>query len=79
MIRYFAAHPTAANLLMIALLAMGALSIPNIRRETLPDFSPDEVQVSAIYPGATAQEVEEAICRRIEEECDDVENIQEVR
>ncbi|MCA9449347.1 MAG: efflux RND transporter permease subunit, partial [Candidatus Omnitrophica bacterium] len=79
MIRFFAAHPTAANLLMIGLLAMGALAIPGIRRETLPDFSADEVQVTAVYPGATAQEVEEAISRRIEEECDDVENIEEVR
>jgi len=79
MIRFFAAHPTAANLLMVALLAMGAFSIPSLRRETLPDFSADVVQVSAVYPGATAEEVEEAICRRIEEECDDVENIKEVR
>ncbi len=79
MIRFFAGHPTAANLVMVALLSMGILSIPGIRRETLPDFSADEVQVTAIYPGATAQEVEEAISRRIEEECDDVENIEEVR
>ena len=38
MIRYFAGHPTAANLLMIAFLAMGLIGLPNLKRETFPDF-----------------------------------------
>ena len=65
MIRFFSQHPTAANLLMIAFLVVGALSTPFIIRETQPDFAPSEVEVRILYPGATAQEVEEVVCRRV--------------
>lgn len=67
MIAYFAKHPTAANLLMLVFIVMGVSSISSLRRETFPDFSEDKVEVRVIYPGATAEEVEEAICRRIED------------
>ena len=79
MIRYFATHPTAANLLMILLIALGVVSLPNLKRETFPDFSADAVQVSVAYPGATAEEVEEAICQRIEEAVDGLNDLGEVR
>ncbi len=79
MIRFFATHPTAANLLMMRFLAAGLLSLPTLRRETLPDFTPDEVEVRVIYPGASAEEVEEAICERVEDALDGIKYIEEVR
>ncbi len=79
MIRYFAGHPTAANLLMIMLIAIGLAALPSLRRETFPDFSTDAVQVSVVYPGAAAEEVEEAICQRIEEAVDGLTDLSEVR
>ena len=79
MIRYFAGHPTAANLLMLIFLVIGAFSIRNLRRETLPDFAPQEVQVRVLYPGATAEEVEEAICQRLEDALDGVRFVKELR
>ena len=79
MIEYFARHPTAANLLMVALVAMGLLSIGQLQRETFPDITPNEVQVRVIYPGATAEEVEEAVCRRIEDAVDGVRFVNELR
>jgi hydrophobic/amphiphilic exporter-1 (mainly G- bacteria), HAE1 family len=79
MIRYFAGHPTAANLLMIAFLVAGALSTPHILRETQPDFTPTEVEIRIRYPGATAQEVEEVVCRRVEDAVDGISFVKEVR
>ena len=79
MIRYFATHPTAANLLMILLIALGVASLPSLKRETFPDFSADAVKVAIVYPGATAEEVEEAICQRIEEAVDGLNDLGEVR
>lgn len=79
MISFFAKHPTAANLLMLLLLAMGILSIRSLRRETFPDYSPTEVQVRIVYPGATATEVEEAICQRVEDALDGVRFVKELR
>ena len=78
MIRFFAGHPTAGNLLMIALVVMGLVSLPTLRRATFPDFIQPQVEVRVIYPGATAQDVEEAVCRRIETALESVEQIDEV-
>jgi len=79
MIRFFTGHPTAANLLMIAFLVAGALTTPYILRETQPDFAPTEVEIRIRYPGATAQEVEEVVCRRVEDAIDGINFVEEVR
>ena len=79
MIRYFAGHPTAANLVVIAFLAIGALSVSSIKRETFPDIPPRNVEVKVVYPGASAEEVEEAICQRIEDAVENVQGILEIR
>lgn len=67
MIRYFAKHPTAANLLMVGILLIGALALPKLQRDTFPPTPPTEVEVRVKYPGGTALDVEEAICLRVEE------------
>ena len=79
MIRYFAGHPTAANLVMIAFLAIGALSVSSIKRETFPDIPSRNVEVRVVYPGASAEEAEEAICQRIEDAVENVQGIAETR
>ncbi len=79
MIAYFARHPTAANLLMLVFLAAGLLSIGRLRRETFPDFRPTEVEIRVLHPGATAEEVEESVCRRLEDALDGVRFVEELR
>ncbi|MDY0168023.1 MAG: efflux RND transporter permease subunit [Thermoguttaceae bacterium] len=79
MIAYFARHPTAANLLMLGFLAAGLLSIGKLRRETFPDFRPTEVEIRVRHPGATAEEVEESVCQRLEDALDGVRFVDEVR
>ncbi|MEN1680494.1 MAG: efflux RND transporter permease subunit, partial [Planctomycetota bacterium] len=72
MINFFARHPTAANLLMILMLAAGLLSLGGLQRETFPDALPVEVKVSVLLPGATPEEVDESIVSRLEEQLDSV-------
>lgn len=79
MIHYFGHHPTAANLLMILIVVAGLATLPGLRRETLPDFSPEEVEVQVVYPGASAEDVEEVVCRRIEDAVDGLSGVGEVR
>ncbi len=79
MIRFFAAHPTAGNLLMILFFAAGIFSVPSLRRETFPDYTADEVEITVSYPGATAEDIEDAVCRRIEEAVDGVNDVEEIR
>lgn len=79
MIRFFASHRTAPNLLMLILIVMGLFGLPNIRRETFQQLPIDEIRVTVAYPGASPEEVEEAICGRLEEAIEGIENIEEVR
>ena len=79
MIAFFTRHPTAANLLMISLIILGLKALPDIKRETFPEFVPLYVVASIIYPGASPQEVEESLCVRMEDAVDGLSNILEKR
>ncbi|MFO8049141.1 MAG: efflux RND transporter permease subunit, partial [Desulfosudaceae bacterium] len=79
MIRFFTAHPTAANLFMVVFLIAGAFTLPHILRESQPDYAPTEAEIRIQYPGATAGEVEEVICRRVEDAVDGISFVREVR
>lgn len=79
MIAFFARHPTAANLLMVFLLMLGFVSLPSIKRETFPEFTPLYLSASIVYPGASPQEVEESLCLRMEDAVDGLANIEETR
>jgi multidrug efflux pump subunit AcrB len=78
MIRFFAGHATAANLLMLIFIVLGLVGLTTLRRETFPDFSEDMVQIRVAYPGATAEDVEDAVCRRIEDAVDGVNYVLEM-
>ncbi|MDY6841876.1 MAG: efflux RND transporter permease subunit [Pseudomonadota bacterium] len=78
MIRWFAGHPTAGNLLLILILAAGLFAAPNLTRETFPDYLPPEVSITMEYRGATAADVEEAICQRLGEALQRVDYMQEI-
>jgi len=79
MIRYFAAHPTAANLLLVLVVAAGVLAAPTVKRETFPRFLPSEVGIEVVYPGAAAADVEDAICARLEDALEGVTDLAELR
>jgi HAE1 family hydrophobic/amphiphilic exporter-1 len=79
MIDYFARHPTAANLLALVFLVFGIFSLPYIKRETFPEFTPNEISVTIRYPGATAEDVESTICQRVEDALESIANIEEIR
>ncbi len=79
MIRFFAAHPTAPNLLMLFLLVLGILALPTLERETFPEFAPQELQITVPYPGASPEDIELAICQRLEDVIDGVNDVDEIR
>nr|WP_086940882.1 efflux RND transporter permease subunit [Thaumasiovibrio occultus] len=79
MIRFFSRHPTAANLMMLALILVGVITQPKLKRETFPEFSPPYIIASVVYPGATPMEVEESLCMRMEDAIDGLSNIVESR
>ncbi len=68
MISLFARHPTAANLLMAAMLVVGLLALSRMNKQFFPDFGIDTVVVSVTWPGAGAEDVDNAIVQAIEPE-----------
>jgi len=78
MLRWFIDNKVAANLLMIAILTGGILSLPLLDREVMPGIPLDIIQVNVEYPGASPAEIEERICIRIEEAIHDLEGIKSI-
>ncbi len=79
MIRFFTLHPTAANLLMLSLVAIGLVALPGIKKETFPEIKRYEMQVVVPYPGATPLDVEQALCRPLEDALDGISFMEEKR
>ena len=79
MIKLFTRHPTLANLLMLSFFVLGLSSIGTLKRETFPDFSPAYIIANVVYPGASAAEVEESLCLRMENAIDGLSHIDEVK
>ncbi len=78
MIRLFAVHPTAANILMLAFIVLGLAAAPGLQRDTFPLVAPTLVEVRIAYPGATPAEVEAGICREVEDPIRAVDNLAEL-
>ncbi len=77
-IAWMARNGVAANLLMLMMLVIGFVSITRIPQEVFPEFSLDTIQITVAYPGATPEEVEESVVRRIEEQIQGVEGVRRI-
>ena len=78
MIAWFARNGVAANLLMGVILVAGFFSVRNLKMEMFPEFDLDLITVTTLYPGAAPSEVEEGVCKQIEEKIWDLAGIKEL-
>ena len=78
MIRWFVNNSVAANLIMAFIIISGSMTIPLLKMEVFPEISVDIVNVTAIYPGASPTDVENAICVRIEERLQGLDGIKRI-
>jgi len=79
LVGWFTRNSVAANLLMILFLAGGVVSLFNIRTQVFPDLPAQIVQIAVPYPGATPEDVEESITRRVEEAVLGIDGVDRVR
>ena len=63
---YFTRHKTAANLLLVLMLAAGVLAFPNMRAQFFPDVVVDDLSVNVTWSGAGAEDVDTAIVQVLE-------------
>ena len=68
MARFFIDRPVFAWVLALLIALGGAISISRLPVEDYPDIAPPQVSVSATYPGANAQTVEQTVTQPIEQE-----------
>jgi multidrug efflux pump len=68
-IRYFfIRRPVLAVVISIVITLLGVFAIRLLPLSRYPQITPPAVQVSAVYPGATAQDVADAVAAPIEEQ-----------
>jgi len=77
-IAWMAGHSVAANLIMLACLLGGFISLRNIKQELFPDISLDVVTVQVPYPAASPEEVERGIILAVEEAVRGLDGVGEV-
>jgi hydrophobe/amphiphile efflux-1 (HAE1) family protein len=65
---YFIRRPVLAGVLSLIITLMGVLAIRLLPVSRYPQISPPAIQVVAAYPGATAQDVADAVAAPIEEQ-----------
>ena len=80
MIEWFARNAVAANLLMVAIVMSGLITIfSRMNLEVFPDSEPDSISVSVTLRGANPEDIELGVAVRIEEAIQDLEGIDEIR
>ena len=65
---FFIRRPVLAGVISIIITLLGVFAIRLLPVSRYPQITPPAVQVSAVYPGATAQDVAEAVAAPIEEQ-----------
>jgi multidrug efflux pump subunit AcrB len=78
LIRWALNSAPGMNVMMIAVMAVGAASLWTMRREVFPEFELEVVMVTVPYPGATPEDVETGICQKIEESVRSIDGIKQV-
>jgi len=63
---YFTRHKTMANLLLVMLIVAGLLALPKMRSQFFPDIVVDKINLSVVWQGAGAEDVDAAIVRVLE-------------
>ena len=63
---YFTRHPTAANLILVLMVAAGLWAAPQMRAQFFPDVIVEEVNVNVRWDGAGPEDVDRAIVQLLE-------------
>lgn len=71
-------RPPLIIVLFLFLIILGIVSYQKMSYELLPDVTPPMVSVSVVYPGASPQEVETSITKKIEDAVNNLEKIKRV-
>ncbi len=72
---FFIDRPIFASVISILIVLVGAISYLNLPVSQYPEVAPPTVQVTAVYPGASAQIVSETVATPLEQEINGVDGM----
>ena len=72
---FFIERPVFAAVVAILITLVGAIALPNLPIAQYPDITPPTVNVTASYPGASAETLADSVAAPIEEQINGVENM----
>ena len=73
--RFFIDRPIFAWVIALAILLAGALALPKLPIAQYPDVAPPALAITTVYPGASAQVVEDSVTTLIEQEMNGLEHL----
>src|SRR6266545_3913933 len=74
-VNFFIDRPIFASVLAIVIVVAGAVAIPFLPISMFPEITPPQVVVTAAYPGASAEVVEQTVTTPIEQQVNGVEDM----
>ena len=75
MAQFFIDRPVFAWVIALFILLAGILAIPNLPISQYPQIAPPTIIVNAVFPGGSAQTVDESVTSLIEQEMNGAENM----
>lgn len=75
---WFTRNPVAANLLMLLALIAGLFTLQSLRIEGFPALPSSSVMITTVYPGASAEQVDRGISRKIERALEDMPGVKKI-
>ncbi|MHC4363345.1 MAG: efflux RND transporter permease subunit, partial [Planctomycetota bacterium] len=73
--QFFINRPIFSCVVSLIILLIGGITIPLLPIEQTPDITPPTVEVSADYPGASAQVIADTVAAPLEEQINGVDNM----
>ncbi|MBX3363897.1 MAG: efflux RND transporter permease subunit [Phycisphaeraceae bacterium] len=71
-------NPVVVNLFVFTVVAAGFVFGGSLRREFFPEVRPNQVMVIAPYPGASPDQIEQTLARKIEDSLLDLNEVKEI-
>ncbi len=75
---YFIAHSTIANLVLVVIVVLGFFSINKLRSQFFPDVVIEQINVSAYWPGAGAEDLDTGVVGYLEPSLLELEGIERI-
>src|SRR5437867_11392287 len=74
-VNFFIDRPIFASVLAIVIVVAGAVALPFLPTAMFPEITPPQVVVTATYPGASAEVVEQTVTTPVEQQVNGVEDM----